>query len=201
MACMVHLMKTTKCQNNLFAQQHKESTALMTQKTTATKTARNLENEMCHAAPPVQLDGLEENNEFNLTVDETDNEGEEQNEINREIDNQASICYSTNDIVEIDLLKILNDANTPHYLYKEILQWGQKAQQMKYDFEPLRTKRVNQMLYIDKWFGLEYYNAKQIPITLPGPAEMDQPEKINVTCFDFTGMLRSLLTNEKLLET
>jgi hypothetical protein len=41
-----------------------------------------------------------------------------------------------NDHVEIDLLKLLNDANAPHYLYKEILEWGKRATQMKYDFNP-----------------------------------------------------------------
>ena len=197
MGCTVHLMRNKKCATNVFAQQHKNNIALLTQKLTSVNTARNLEYELLAATEQEQQSEADDN-DFHLTVDETDDEDEGQKERDKEIDNQAAVCYSTNDQVEIDLLKLLNDANTPHYLYKEILEWGRKAKQQQYSFEPVRTKRDNQMSYIDKWFGLEYYNPKQVSVVLPGPVELAQPEEINVTCFDFIGMLRSLLTNENL---
>ena len=38
--------------------------------------------------------------------------------------------YNQTILVEAQLLKILNDANTPHYLYHDIMNWAQNLQRM-----------------------------------------------------------------------
>ena len=157
--------------------------------------ARNLDDEFFFASLEEEADGDEAHA---MTVPETDNEDSDENTRQQENDKKARICYSAEDLAEIDLLKLLEDANTPHYLYKEILQWASRAKSMEYQFQPSRLSRKAALQYVDKWFGLEYYNPKQISIVLPGPMEVKVPEKINVTCFDFIPMLRSLLTDEKL---
>ena len=37
---------------------------------------------------------------------------------------------------ESKLLKILNDANTPNYLFQQIMNWAKESQQKKYQFNP-----------------------------------------------------------------
>jgi hypothetical protein len=50
--------------------------------------------------------------------------------------NADYLCYLTNDLVEINLLKILHDSNSRHYLFKEILEWGERSSDLKYKFNP-----------------------------------------------------------------
>ena len=42
------------------------------------------------------------------------------------------IRFTTEQYHKTKLLKLLSDANAPHYLYKEIIEWGQAAQRDTY---------------------------------------------------------------------
>jgi hypothetical protein len=46
----------------------------------------------------------------------------------------AGVSFTPSKFVETKLLKILNDAHTPHFLYQDILNWAKEAKQLKYDF-------------------------------------------------------------------
>jgi hypothetical protein len=56
------------------------------------------------------------------------------------------------DYVEMKLLKMLNDAHVPHFLYRDILQWGKEAKQLKYhNFMPQCFTRKVQIKHTEKW--------------------------------------------------
>ena len=40
------------------------------------------------------------------------------------VSRQAGVCHTNDDRAEVELLKILEDANTPHYLFKDIMNWA-----------------------------------------------------------------------------
>ena len=89
------------------------------------------------------------------------------------------------------LLKILNDAkNAPHSLYSEIWEWAKEAKADDYDFNPERTSRKAQIDYLVKWQKLSHCFPYKVPITFP-----QDNLQIEVTKFDFTSQLHSLLTD------
>ena len=136
--------------------------------------------------------------EDNQFPGEFDNESHDSNNQVHEKKDHILSCYTNSDLVEIQLLKMLHDANTPHYLYKDILEWAKHSSELNYNFNPGRTNRSGQLKHIEKWFGLDYLRPKQVMIKLPGPTESVQEEIIPVTCFNFTNMLKSLFSDKKL---
>jgi hypothetical protein len=54
---------------------------------------------------------------------------------------QRGVNHTINDFVETKLLKILEDANVPHFLYQDILNWGCDAKSRGYGFEPAGDDR------------------------------------------------------------
>ena len=61
-----------------------------------------------------------------------------------------SVVFSTNDVCEVELLKMLEDANCPHYLFEEILKWSRKANDLKYGFKAQRNTRKAQIQHYKK---------------------------------------------------
>jgi hypothetical protein len=51
------------------------------------------------------------------------------------------IRFTTEQYHKPKLLKILSDANAPHYLYKEGMNWGRAARLDNYHFNPTRSSR------------------------------------------------------------
>ena len=49
---------------------------------------------------------------------------------------QRGVQHTVSDFVETKLLKILEDANVPHFVYQDILNWGCDAKASGYKFEP-----------------------------------------------------------------
>jgi hypothetical protein len=60
------------------------------------------------------------------------------------------IGFTTKQYHEIKLLKILSDANAPHYLYKEVMNWGSASCLDNYHFNPTRSSRKAQVKYLEK---------------------------------------------------
>ena len=55
---------------------------------------------------------------------------------------QAGVADTVSEHVELSLLKLTNDANVPHYPYKEILEWSVQTNKRGYDFAPENDRRV-----------------------------------------------------------
>jgi hypothetical protein len=75
--------------------------------------------------------------------------------ISKESANDAAlrfgIRFTTEQFYETKLLKLLSDANVPHYLYKEVMGWGRAAAHNNYNFNPAHTSRNAQVKYLEKW--------------------------------------------------
>ena len=63
---------------------------------------------------------------------------------------QFGIKYTAEQFTETKLLKILNDAAAPHFLYQDILNWASEAKCNKYSFCPTRLERSSQVKYLAK---------------------------------------------------
>ena len=48
----------------------------------------------------------------------------------------TSITYTSGQYHETKLLQLLNDNNTPHFMYQRILEWAQAANLDHYNFQP-----------------------------------------------------------------
>ena len=103
------------------------------------------------------------------------------------------IAYSTTDVAEIELLKLLNDANVPHFLYRQILEWGHKSNLSGYNFEPIRMHRDAAISYLEHLHGLSYCRPIKTPITFE-----EDNLTVEVISFDFVSQLFSLLSNKDL---
>jgi hypothetical protein len=49
------------------------------------------------------------------------------------------IAFTSSEYVESKLLKVLNDAHAPNFLYQDVLNWAKEANQLRYDFLPQVT--------------------------------------------------------------
>ena len=88
--------------------------------------------------------------------------------------------YSTTDIAELELLKLLNDANVPHFLYHQILEWGHKSNLNGYNFEPIWIHQDAAISYLEHLHGLSYCHPIKTPITFE-----DDNLTVEVILFDF----------------
>jgi hypothetical protein len=76
------------------------------------------------------------------------------------------IRFTTEQFHETKLLKLLSDANAPHYLYKEVMEWGRAAAHDNYNFNPTRTSRNAQVKYLEKWLQFQKSCPQQVPTNL-----------------------------------
>ena len=106
---------------------------------------------------------------------------------------QAGVTSTVAEYVELSLLKITDDANIPHYLYKDILEWAAGAKARGYDFRPSRTSRPAQIASFEKRFSLQSCRPQQATIVFP-----EDNLRIEITYFDFVQQLHSLLTDKSL---
>jgi hypothetical protein len=79
------------------------------------------------------------------------------------------ISFTTEQYHKTKLLKILSNVNAPHYLYKEVMNWGSAARLDNYRFNPTGSSRNAQVKYLKKWLQCQYSCPQQIPTPLPGP--------------------------------
>jgi hypothetical protein len=106
---------------------------------------------------------------------------------------QRGVNHTINNFVETKLLKILEDANVPHFLYQDILNWGCDAKSSGYGFEPARTTRQAVIAHIERRFHLEHCRPTQVTIVFP-----EDDLSIEVTRFDFLSQFYSLITDKSL---
>jgi hypothetical protein len=106
---------------------------------------------------------------------------------------QRGVYHTINDFVETKLLKILEDASVPHFLYEDILNWGCDAKSSGYGFEPTRTTRQAALAHIEHRFHLEHCRPTQVTIVVP-----EDDLSIEVTRFDFLSQFYSLMMDKSL---
>jgi hypothetical protein len=152
-----HLSRSPKCCASIFfSHQHKTLSTIQDPKQLL-QGNRNLNAELELAAPE---EPTNKDKNFVSFEDSEDLEDEYRAVEQDEKKNADYLCYLTNDLVEIDLLKILHDSNSLHYLFKEILEWGKRSSDLKYDFNPKRKDRKSMIAYLEKWMGLQQLNFK-----------------------------------------
>jgi hypothetical protein len=84
---------------------------------------------------------------------------------------RLSIRFTTAQFHEAKLLKLLSDANAPHYLYKQVIEWGRAAKNDNYNFNPTRSLRNAQVKHLEKWLQCQKSRPQQVPMILPGPGD------------------------------
>ena len=104
------------------------------------------------------------------------------------------LCFTSSDYVKTKLLKILDDAHSPHFLYQDILNWAKESSKHQYDFRPQRTTRIAQIKHIERLAKLQYCRPESVQLTLPGDDKV-----IPVTRFPFINMLYSMLSDPNLV--
>jgi hypothetical protein len=106
---------------------------------------------------------------------------------------QAGVAHTVDDHAELKLIKILDDTNVPHYLFKDILDWSADAKARGYAFHPTRRSRPAHILNLEKQFSLQNCRPMQTPAMFP-----EDNLRIDVTRFDFVSQLASLLKDKSL---
>ena len=106
---------------------------------------------------------------------------------------ELGIAYMNEDKVETKLLQILDAHNANHTLYQDILNWAQEAKAEGYNFQPKRTTRKAQLVYLGRMLNSRPYQPIIKSLKLPpgplGPAF----DHLKITMFDFTSQFLSLL--------
>jgi hypothetical protein len=127
--------------------------------------------------------------------DQDDNANADNNQAaSTELVTLDGLCFTTSDFVETQLLKLMDNAHAPHFLYQDVLNWAKDAQQSGYDFHPKCTSRRAQIKRIKKLAQLQYCRPETIKLTLPGNGVV-----VPVTRFPFINMLYSLLSDPELV--
>jgi hypothetical protein len=81
------------------------------------------------------------------------------------VPSQQGVLHTTiNDCIETKPLKILVDANTPHFLYQDILNPGCNVKASGYNFEPEQTTRKAAITHIEHWFNLDHCRPTQVHV-------------------------------------
>ena len=189
-----HLTKSIQCFQDI-------TKDLYCQQTTTTGKTRNTNktsldsNSMveCSTNPIVNMDFLDDNVEIESDEIMDDNSNSFGNNVNIQ-DNV--LCYSNTVYHQTKLLQILDNANTPHYLYSQVLEWVIKAQNQKIDFNEMKKTRKGNIHQIERM--LPWLKSTK-PKTVTTQIDTDVgKEPIEVTVFDFKTQLLSLLQDETL---
>jgi hypothetical protein len=104
------------------------------------------------------------------------------------------IGFTTAQLHKTKVLQLFSDANAPHYLYKNVIEWGLAAVHDEYNFHPTRTTQTAQVKYLEKWLKFQKCRPRQIPTNLPGPGD----QVVQTTYFEFTNQLYSLVSDRAL---
>ena len=104
-------------------------------------------------------------NEDVATLNDTLNATEGEVHATNEAHAMNVVSFTLCQFAETQLLKIMDDANAPLYLYGQVIDWAHDALNDGYQFEPSRKKRKSQVDYIEKWMNLQHARPEQVPFT------------------------------------
>ena len=109
---------------------------------------------------------------------------------------KPSLCFTDNMYFQVKLMQILDNANAQHYLYQQIIEWVIETQEAKVSFYDVSKSREANITQIERWMPSLQLTA---PYTVTTLLETNgQPDKIEVTVFDFRTQLVSLLQDKTL---
>ena len=120
--------------------------------------------------------------------------------VNHEYDAEApsfpsNFIYTTDQKWTVSLLKILDKANAPDYVFGDILEWGRSASAQNYSFNPVgglsRSKNVDSLV------NSVQNGNKLLPFVRRVMVPHGPPS--DVICFDFVPQLLSLLQNPTIM--
>ena len=109
----------------------------------------------------------------------------------------SPVCFDKTMLYQTKLLKILNDANVPHNVYRKIIDWAIEVQESKILFSHMMKTRkgiINHTERLMPW--LQATKPKEVKILLE---TLEEPQPTNVILFDFKKQLLSLLNDKELL--
>ena len=109
------------------------------------------------------------------------------------VQHTLGIAFTNAHAIETQLAKMLNDIQAPKSMYTSILKWGRDAYNQGYNFVPRHGTKASLIASLQKQFHLHHFRPNQIEIELPG-----DKLRVQITCFDFTKGLHSLLTHPEL---
>ena len=114
------------------------------------------------------------------------------------MDNTPSnpVCYTETMYYQTKLLKILDDANVSHDLYKKIIEWVIEAQLSNIKFSDLKKTRNGAIAEITKFMPWLQSTVPYIEETLLHT--YGTAEKMDVTIFNFENQLLNLLKDRTL---
>ena len=121
---------------------------------------------------------------------------EEENGINCTLFNEEEnniFSFHNDERVESNLLGLMVEIGAPNYAYKKIMNWAKDAFCTNYQFNPKATNYKSQIKAIENHSNLGDLRPKMKRVTLP-PDNLT----LDVTCYNFTTMLASLLNDKNL---
>jgi hypothetical protein len=161
---------------------------------------REEETNVAHAAPftSANSDNEDDATQFNFDAEypESDSDGRNLSQGHESgsftnvyaMAKQRGVQHTVSNFVKTKLLKILEDANVPHFVYQDILNWGCDAKASGYKFEPERTTRKAAIAHIERRFNLDHCRPTQATIVFP-----EDDLSIEVIRFDFISQFYSLI--------
>ena len=105
-------------------------------------------------------------------------------------------CFDNGMFLQTKLMKILHDANAPHFLFQQIIEWLGEVVQSKVNVADLIRTRAGVIHQLEKTFPFLKENCPyQIRTALP---TSNNPQFVDVTVFDFKKQLLSLINDRSL---
>ena len=124
---------------------------------------------------------------------ESDDETTQSQHENNNTNDDRGYCFGNEPYFQIKLMKTLHNANAPNYLYQQIIEWAQEAQEADLSFYNVLKSRKGLIHQAKNWMPYLKHNA---PYTIPTILETPgNPQVVDVTVFDFKKQLVSLLND------
>ena len=106
----------------------------------------------------------------------------------------AVVTHTVEQKVHVKLLHLLEKAEAPDYLFKDIIDWAIQAQSLNYDFAQLYSSRNAVLHDLQQHFNMHNLRPSITELKLESVHEL-----VPIVTFDFYTMLTSLLTDNNLM--
>ena len=105
------------------------------------------------------------------------------------------VAHITEQRVHTELLHILDKAEAPDYLFKDIIEWASRANSMEYNFRPVLSSRNAVLNDLE-----QHFNTHNLRPAISQLKLESVNERVPIVSFDFKEMLVSLLTDTNLMK-